>query len=320
MGQPLELSFLFTIKVRKVSLVYLFLSQQVTAVKVGNVSLGATELDLKEFFSFSGEIDCIIMQSDTERSQSAYLRFKEPQGAETAILLSGATIVDQSVTIELAPEYEFPAAAQVSCDTSEKNGGGRAEIAIQKAEDVVSGMLARGFCLGKDALKKAKTFDEKLQLTSTASSLDQKIGLSEKISAGRSVVNEKVREMDEKLKVSEAAKAALTAAEQSVSSAGSAIMKNRYVLTGASWVSGAFGRVSKVAGEVGQKTKEKVLAEEEGANKAVGFAGEGQLWLISSIFSMMLLAFISRRFVGRQMESPILWLVWLLDTSQGCCR
>ncbi|CAN0824347.1 Binding partner of ACD11 1 [Linum grandiflorum] len=246
----------------------------VTAVKVGNVSLGATELDLKEFFSFSGEIDCIIMQSDTERSQSAYLRFKEPQGAETAILLSGATIVDQSVTIELAPEYEFPAAAQVSCDvitTSEKNGGGRAEIAIQKAEDVVSGMLARGFCLGKDALKKAKTFDEKLQLTSTASSLDQKIGLSEKISAGRSVVNEKVREMDEKLKVSEAAKAALTAAEQSVSSAGSAIMKNRYVLTGASWVSGAFGRVSKVAGEVGQKTKEKVLAEEEGANKAVGY-------------------------------------------------
>ncbi|CAN1235958.1 Binding partner of ACD11 1 [Linum grandiflorum] len=219
--------------------------------------------------------------SDTERSQSAYLRFKEPQGAETAILLSvkylifqGATIVDQSVTIELAPEYEFPAAAQVSCDvitTSEKNGGGRAEIAIQKAEDVVSGMLARGFCLGKDALKKAKTFDEKLQLTSTASSLDQKIGLSEKISAGRSVVNEKVREMDEKLKVSEAAKAALTAAEQSVSSAGSAIMKNRYVLTGASWVSGAFGRVSKVAGEVGQKTKEKVLAEEEGANKAVGY-------------------------------------------------
>ncbi|CAN1235954.1 Binding partner of ACD11 1 [Linum grandiflorum] len=273
MGQPLELSFLFTIKVRKVSLVYLFLSQQVTAVKVGNVSLGATELDLKEFFSFSGEIDCIIMQSffsDTERSQSAYLRFKEPQGAETAILLSGATIVDQSVTIELAPEYEFPAAV-ICRQTSEKNGGGRAEIAIQKAEDVVSGMLARGFCLGKDALKKAKTFDEKLQLTSTASSLDQKIGLSEKISAGRSVVNEKVREMDEKLKVSEAAKAALTAAEQSVSSAGSAIMKNRYVLTGASWVSGAFGRVSKVAGEVGQKTKEKVLAEEEGANKAVGY-------------------------------------------------
>ncbi|CAN1346126.1 Binding partner of ACD11 1 [Linum perenne] len=136
-------------------------------------------------------------------------------------------------------------------------------------------MLAKGFFLGKDALMKAKAFDEKLQLTSTASSkvasLDQKIGLSEKISAGTSVVNGKVREMDEKLKVSDTAKAALTAAEQSVSSAGSAIMKNRYVLTGASWVTGAFGRVSKVAGEVGQKTKEKVSAEEKGANKAAGY-------------------------------------------------
>ncbi|CAN1346119.1 Binding partner of ACD11 1 [Linum perenne] len=242
----------------------------VSAVKVGNVSLGATELDLKEFFSFSGEIDCIVMQSDTERSQIAYLRFKEPQGAETAILLSGATIVDQSVTIELAPNYEFPAAA-----ATKNNESAGAESAIQKAEDVVSGMLAKGFFLGKDALMKAKAFDEKLQLTSTASSkvasLDQKIGLSEKISAGTSVVNGKVREMDEKLKVSDTAKAALTAAEQSVSSAGSAIMKNRYVLTGASWVTGAFGRVSKVAGEVGQKTKEKVSAEEKGANKAAGY-------------------------------------------------
>ncbi|CAN1182055.1 Binding partner of ACD11 1 [Linum perenne] len=250
----------------------------VSAVKVGNVSLGATELDLKEFFSFSGEIDCIVMQSDTERSQIAYLRFKEPQGAETAILLSGATIVDQSVTIELAPNYEFPAAAvssNVITLATKNNESAGAESAIQKAEDVVSGMLAKGFFLGKDALMKAKAFDEKLQLTSTASSkvasLDQKIGLSEKISAGTSVVNGKVREMDEKLKVSDTAKAALTAAEQSVSSAGSAIMKNRYVLTGASWVTGAFGRVSKVAGEVGQKTKEKVSAEEKGANKAAGY-------------------------------------------------
>ncbi|CAN1791745.1 Binding partner of ACD11 1 [Linum perenne] len=250
----------------------------VSAVKVGNVSLGATELDLKEFFSFSGEIDCIVMQSDTERSQIAYLRFKEPQGAETAILLSGATIVDQSVTIELAPNYEFPAAAvssNVITLATKNNESAGAESAIQKAEDVVSGMLAKGFFLGKDALMKAKAFDEKLQLTSPASSkvasLDQKIGLSEKISAGTSVVNGKVREMDEKLKVSDTAKAALTAAEQSVSSAGSAIMKNRYVLTGASWVTGAFGRVSKVAGEVGQKTKEKVSAEEKGANKAAGY-------------------------------------------------
>ncbi|CAI0381975.1 unnamed protein product, partial [Linum tenue] len=258
----------------------LFISNpsQASAVKVSNVSLGATEQDIKEFFSFSGEIDCIDMHSDTERSQIAYIRFKESQGAETAKCLSGATIVDQSVIIELAPDHQFPVTATVYSNPNENsNGSGGAESssAIQKAEDVVSSMLAKGFCLGKDTVKKAKAFDEKHQLTSTASSkvasLDQKIGLSGKISAGTTAVNEKVKEMDEKLKVSEAAKAAFTAAEQSVSNAGSAIMKNRYVLTGTSWVTGAFGRVTKVAGEVGQKTKEKVAAEEEGANKASGY-------------------------------------------------
>ncbi|CAI0390611.1 unnamed protein product [Linum tenue] len=246
----------------------------VSAVKVSNVSLGATEQDIKEFFSFSGEIDCLEMHSDTERSQIAYIRFKDSQGAETAKCLSGATIVDQSVIIELAPDHEFPVTATAN-ENNNGSGGAESSSAIQKAEDVVSSMLAKGFCLGKDAVKKAKAFDDKHQLTSTASSkvasLDQKIGLSGKLSAGTTAVNEKVKEMDEKLKVSESAKAAFTVAEQSVSNAGSAIMKNRYVLTGTAWVTGAFGRVTKVAGEVGQKTKEKVAAEEEEANKASGY-------------------------------------------------
>lgn len=132
---------------------------------------------------------------------------------------------------------------------------------------MVSSMLAKGFTLGKDALMKAKSFDEKHQLSSSATakvaSLDQKIGLSEKISAGTSIVNGKVREMDEKFQVSEKTKSAFSAAEQTVTNAGSAIMKNRYVLTGASWVTGAFSRVAKAAGELGQKTKEKVSTQQD---------------------------------------------------------
>lgn len=142
---------------------------------------------------------------------------------------------------------------------------------MKKAEDVVSGMLARGFTLGKDALTKAKEFDEKHQFTSTATStvasLDQKIGLTEKLTIGTTIVNEKVKEMDEKFQVSEKTKNAFAAAEQTVSNAGSTIMKNRYILTGASWVTGAFSRVAKTAGEVVQKTKEK-MADDEGDSKA----------------------------------------------------
>ncbi|OMO88883.1 hypothetical protein CCACVL1_08145 [Corchorus capsularis] len=238
----------------------------IRSVKVNNVSLGASEQDIKEFFSFSGEIEHVEMQSDNERSQIAYVSFKEAQGAETAVLLSGATIVDQSVTIELAPDYKPPAtvpAAQAIENASDSQAGS----AVKKAEDVVSSMLARGFILGKDAVNKAKSFDEKHQFTSTATatvaSLDQKIGLTEKISAGTTIVNDKVREMDQKFQVSEKTKSAFAAAEQTVSSAGSAIMKNRYVLTGATWVTGAFSRVAKAAGDVGQKTREKVIADEE---------------------------------------------------------
>ncbi|MBA0582000.1 hypothetical protein Gorai_024154, partial [Gossypium raimondii] len=258
----------------------------IQSVKVGNVSLGASEQDIKEFFSFSGDIEHVEMHGNNERSQVAYVTFKDPQGAETAVLLSvrtylisfelfGATIVDQSVTIELAPDYKPPATASATPATQNKEAG-QAESAVQKAEDVVTSMLAKGFILGKDAVNKAKAFDEKHQFTSTATakvaSLDQKIGFTEKISAGTTMVNDKVREMDQKFQVSEKTKSAIAAAEQTVSSAGSAIMKNRYVLTGTSWVTGAFNRVAKAAGDVGQKTKEKVLAEEEEAHKSKGYA------------------------------------------------
>lgn len=164
----------------------------------------------------------------------------------------------------------------VPCMKEKKEVGG-AESAAQKAEDVVTSMLAKGFILGKDALSKAKELDERHQFTSTATakvaSLDKRIGLSEKISVGTSVVNDKFKEMDEKYQVSEKTKSAFTAAEQTVSSAGSAIIKNRYVFTGATWVTGAFNRVAKAAEEVGSKAKEKV-AEEEGSKKEEKAAGK----------------------------------------------
>lgn len=88
-------------------------------MKVGNVSLSASEQDIREFFSFSGDIEYIEMQrfvllitvthlllqmldftssvldellvlsiSGDERSQVAYVTFKKSDGAEMALLLS----------------------------------------------------------------------------------------------------------------------------------------------------------------------------------------------------------------------------------------
>ncbi|XP_033129534.1 binding partner of ACD11 1 isoform X2 [Brassica rapa] len=245
-----------------------------TSVKVSNVSLGATERDLKEFFSFSGDILYLEMHSETERSKLAYVTFKDLQGAETAVLLSGATIVDSSVIVTMAPDYQLSTEALASLEPKEDSSKSPRASVFRKAEDVVSSMLAKGFILGKDAIAKAKSVDEKHQLTSTASarvaSLDKKIGFTDKINTGTVVVGEKVREVDHKYQVSEKTKSAIAAAEQTVSNAGSAIMKNRYVLTGATWVTGAFSKVAKAAEEVGQMAKEKVgLAEEEDKRKVV---------------------------------------------------
>ncbi|TXG57089.1 hypothetical protein EZV62_018402 [Acer yangbiense] len=211
----------------------------IRTIKVSNISLAASESDIKEFFSFSGDIKYVEMRRESETTQLAYVTFKESQGADTALLLS-------------------PLATG---------------SAVKKAEDVVSTMLAKGFVLGKDAVNKAKAFDEQLHLTSNASatvaSIDRKMGLSEKLSIGTSVVNEKLKEMDERFQVSEKTKSAFAVAEQTASSAGNAIMTNRYVLTGATWVSSAFNKVSKAAEDVSVMTKDKVLKAEDEKNEII---------------------------------------------------
>ncbi|XP_041012847.1 binding partner of ACD11 1 isoform X3 [Juglans microcarpa x Juglans regia] len=209
----------------------------IITVEVSNISPAVSEREIREFFSFSGDIQCVEMQRETDGTQLAYVTFKDSQGADTAVLLSDKRPIATG-------------------------------SAVQKAEDVVSTMLAKGFVLGKDAISKAKAFDEQHHLTSNASatvaSIDRKMGLSEKLSIGTAIVNEKVREMDERFHVSEKTKSAFSTAELKAISAGSAIMSNHYVLTGASWVSNAYNAVAMAADDVTMMTKEKVgKAEEE---------------------------------------------------------
>uniref|UniRef100_R7WEW8 Uncharacterized protein n=1 Tax=Aegilops tauschii TaxID=37682 RepID=R7WEW8_AEGTA len=220
---------------------------KVRTVKVGNISLSASKREITEFFSFSGDIEYVEMQSETDWSQLAYVTFKDSQGADTAVLLSGATIVDLSVIITPVENYQLPPEARKQLPGENSPS---AESAVRKAEDVVSSMMAKGFVLSKDALNMARSFDERHNIMSTATatvvSLDHQYGLSEKISLGRAVVGSKVKEVDERYQVSELTRSALAAAEQT------------------SDRDGAFGMVSKAAGDMGSMAKDKVdKAEEE---------------------------------------------------------
>ncbi|XP_024524197.1 binding partner of ACD11 1 [Selaginella moellendorffii] len=224
-------------------------------VRVTNLSIRATQQDILNFFSFSGEIQNVELERDGEASQVAHVTFKDPDAVDTALLLSGATIVDQSVLI--APVEDWTPSNQVAGSSVPEN----------KAQAVITTMLAKGFVLGKDAMGKAKAFDDKHRFTASATAtmadIDKKIGFREKINAGTAAVNQGVRAVDQKFQVSEKTKTAFTAAEQKMSSAGSALMKNKYIFTGASWVTGAFNKVAKAANDVSQKTKEKVEKEEQ---------------------------------------------------------
>ncbi|XP_066310142.1 binding partner of ACD11 1-like [Miscanthus floridulus] len=236
---------------------------EVKTVKVSNLSLNALKREITEFFSFSGDIEYVEMQSDSEWSQLAYVTFKDSQGADTAVLLSGATIVDRAVIITPAENYQLPPEAHKQLSGANTS----TESAVRKAEDVVSSMLAKGFVLSKDALNLARSFDERHNIlsnaTATVASLDRQYGLSEKINLGRAIVGSKVKEVDERYQVSELTKSALAAAEQKASVAGSAILSNQYVSAGASWLTSAFGMVTKAAGDMTSMAKDKVERAEE---------------------------------------------------------
>ncbi|OEL31264.1 Binding partner of ACD11 1 [Dichanthelium oligosanthes] len=251
----------------------------VRTVRVRNISDLATEREVREFFSFSGEIEHVDIRFDgAATGRTAYVTFKDPKALEIALLLSGATIVDQVVNITPAEDYIYiPVTEQqlmVSEVTStssapnteseyspEVNASPNSRVYVSKAHDVMTNVIAKGSAIRQDAVNKAKAFDEKHQLRANASarinSFDKRVGLSEKINSGISVVNEKVKSVDQRLHVSDKTMAALLAAERKLNDTGSAVKTNRYVSAGTSWLNGAFSKVAKAGHVAGSRTREK---------------------------------------------------------------
>ncbi|KAF5187357.1 Binding partner of acd11 [Thalictrum thalictroides] len=275
-------------------------------VQVGHVSDLAGEREIREFFSFSGEIEHIEIQSGFGQPKTAFVTFKDSKALEIALLLSGATIVDQIVSITPVENY-VPKVEEVrdvdnanSAATTESVGlnvetkitsPGNGREYVTKAQGAVTNILAKGSAIGQEALNKAKAFDEKHQFTANASakviSFDRRVGLTEKLTVGISVVNDKVKSVDQRLQVSDKTMAALVAAERKLNDTGSAVKTSRfsiamapmgvmpilspctcrlsqpalapfqYVTAGAAWFNDAFSKVAKVGQVAGTKTKEK---------------------------------------------------------------
>uniref|UniRef100_A0A7N0V1F7 RRM domain-containing protein n=1 Tax=Kalanchoe fedtschenkoi TaxID=63787 RepID=A0A7N0V1F7_KALFE len=244
-------------------------------VQVTHLSDLATLREIHEFFSFSGDIEHVQIHSPPGQSRTAFVTFKDPKALEIALLLSGATIIDQIVGITPVDNYVPKSEREVSIEVNDGSSiytddsenieatqasptSGRVYV---KAQDVVSNMLAKGSAIKQEAVSKAKAFDEKHRLTASASekvsAFDKRVGLTEKLTVGISAVNEKVKSVDQRLQVSDKTMAAIFAAERKLSTTGSAVKTSRYVTAGTTWLNGAFTRVAKVGQVAGSKTREK---------------------------------------------------------------
>lgn len=134
-------------------------------VKVSNISSKATIKEIEEFFSFSGQIKSVNLNSDGDESQTAYVTFMDQDSVKIALLLSGSAILDKEVTISPCSNSSAEASAsEPAADPLEDQEGISTQTrprAINRAQEIVRSMLSRGFSLGKDAMGRASSLDEK---------------------------------------------------------------------------------------------------------------------------------------------------------------
>lgn len=240
--------------------------------EVIGISPSAMEKDVREFFSCCGELEHVEIVRSGDCGSAAYVTFKDAYALETAVLLSGATIVDQPVCILRSgsfPDESYPWNNPLNFD---ENTGSTTSYtdkyastpgeAVTVAQEVVKTMLAKGYVLSKDALVKAKALDESYGLSAHAAAkvaeISNKIGLTDKINASITAV----KSVDEKYHVAEITKsaasvtgnAAITAATftgRTAVAAGNAFVNSTYFAKGALWVSGVLERAAKAAADLG---------------------------------------------------------------------
>ncbi|XVE85897.1 hypothetical protein DITRI_Ditri17bG0128300 [Diplodiscus trichospermus] len=234
-------------------------------VEVTGLSPKATETDVYDFFAFSGTIEQVEIIRSGDYASTAYVTFRNAYSQETAVLLSGATILDQRICItrwgQSEEEFHFwnPSRSHED-ETSSSQPPLRSQFvshageAVSFTQDVVKAMLAKGYILGKDALSKAKAFDESHQVSATAAAkvadLSERIGLTDKICAGVNAV----RSVDESYHVSENTKSAISAAGRTAAAAANTVVSSSYFSKGALWVSGALDRAAKAAADLGNRS------------------------------------------------------------------
>ncbi|KAL8111956.1 binding partner of ACD11 1 isoform X2 [Apium graveolens] len=238
-------------------------------VEVTSLSPVATEKDVHDFFAFCGKIEHVEIIRAGEYASTAYVSFRYAHALETAVLLSGASILDQPVCITNwgQSEDEFNIWNRSSWKLEDESSethvpeGNRsvpsAGEAVSLAQDVVKSMVSKGYVLGVGALSKAKSFDESHQVSATATAkvaeLSERIGLTDKIYAGVGAV----KSVDERYHIYDTTKSAVAATGRTAAAATNTVVNSSYFSKGALWMSDALSRAAKAAADLGNRDGSK---------------------------------------------------------------
>ncbi|GFQ08292.1 protein vip1 [Phtheirospermum japonicum] len=215
-------------------------------IEITNLSPNATKKEIYEFFAFCGAIQRVEIIRTGEYACKAKVTFKNPHAVETAVILNGSTILDQPVCITKCRHYEVIDNLPNPWHNSERQKvSPPAGKAVTLAQDMVKTMAAKG----KDALGKAKAFDESHHVSAKVAELSEGVGLTNKITTGV----EAAKSIDQKYGISCTTKSAVAASRRTASSAANAVVSSSYFSKGAFWLSGALNRASQVAADLSSR-------------------------------------------------------------------
>ncbi|XP_043703416.1 binding partner of ACD11 1-like isoform X2 [Telopea speciosissima] len=193
-------------------------------VHVLDLSPKVTLSELNTFFSYCGMIDKVQLVRD--QSQMAYVTFRQPYALQTALLLSGATVVDRPIRVfRLQNLVDIP----ISEETIGGSQNNQRQGLIPGAEYVVQALALEGY----EAFCRAK----------------------EELEERYNKLSEKGRVLTQQTRV------AISAVEQTAEHMKSAIMSNdRFSAAGSLWLSGvkdALDKAAKCAADLGNTSNTK---------------------------------------------------------------
>jgi len=137
-------------------------------ILVSNISPNATESNLKEFFSFCGNITNISLERRDNNSPSeAMISFDNHEAVDTALLLQGALLDERPLAVCLLKDLDkvHPPVPQPTREPQSDQKAQNEHSSIFASK--IAPVLAATYYFGSGVLNKMKEIDEKAKISAT---------------------------------------------------------------------------------------------------------------------------------------------------------